>query len=60
MRKDIYEALLKLADDQNDSEALEQAKNTIKDSQDDVYLTIKNYKSESGLSNFIHNTSETD
>lgn len=60
MRKDIYDALLKLADDQNDSEALEQVKNTIKDSSDDVYLTIKNYKSESGLSNFIHNASESE
>lgn len=57
MRKDIYEALLKLADDQNDSEALDQIKNTIKDSPDDVYLTIKNYKHESGLSNYIHEAS---
>ena len=60
MRTDIYEALLKLADDQNDSEALEQIKSTIKDSKDDVYLTIKNYKFESGLSNYIHEASQSE
>lgn len=59
MRKEVFESLLKIADDSNDAEALESIQKSVKDNNiDNLCLTIKNYQLEKGLSKYIHETSQ--
>jgi len=60
MRKEVYQSLLKIADNSDDTDALETIKKSVTDNNiDSLCLTIKNYQMEKGLSKYIHGTATT-
>lgn len=55
MRKNVYENILKLVENPQDADATQKIVDEVKMFWSNVCLTIKDYKTETGLSNLIHN-----